>query len=444
MLALLAGLTACAKVTIMKVGDPTGPEGLRFYMPRPYVFVHEPFVVSSEAFIVNGQMSVDGQYVLITDANANAQLDQVLIARGTGGIPASTVIATPRQDGAFGPQSEQEGTEPPPAPPPTVPTDNDDQENEQDEEDENDQSDAQRNGILNISVTNDNNAYAVTPLKRYMDVVWLPDFTEQYVVQGRAGFGNASIGMEMGQGWSLQGLDAAVDNDSVVSSLLRFYDQTINSLSTVVQTKLGVSSLAMGGDGGPQATSELTAASFGPGTPLSIKVTVARMAAPGLYPILKESEFGQVAQARTLAGNGTMLIPIPPLTRIAFNTYEVVVIEAATASGDSPARLHQYPGDSNPTTGGNPPADRSTAGDPPTRLMALESGLQVELNEGSTQGNSWTVSLRLGADNQTVTANLTRTGMPAMSESDAKNAITEQVVRVGGFTLNGDISVTNQ
>ena len=66
----LALLSGCASVKIQKIdasGNASGPEGMRFYLPRPYVSVYEPFIVSAKSYLVRGQLSGDGNYVLIND-----------------------------------------------------------------------------------------------------------------------------------------------------------------------------------------------------------------------------------------------------------------------------------------------------------------------------------------------------------------------------------------
>ena len=46
--AAAAALAGCASVNVVKVtGDPQ-PEGIPFYLPRPYVQVFEPFVIGSK------------------------------------------------------------------------------------------------------------------------------------------------------------------------------------------------------------------------------------------------------------------------------------------------------------------------------------------------------------------------------------------------------------
>ncbi len=48
-----------------------------------------------------------------------------------------------------------------------------------------------------------------------MDIVYLPDFEEQYVVSSRANLGNANFQINLGQGWSLQGFNSLSDNSAI-------------------------------------------------------------------------------------------------------------------------------------------------------------------------------------------------------------------------------------
>src|SRR3954469_20983357 len=70
----LAAITAalfsgCGSVTVYKVtpeGTKTvGPNGIRYYLPRPYVSVFEPFVIDSTPYLVSGQLTADRQFVAI-------------------------------------------------------------------------------------------------------------------------------------------------------------------------------------------------------------------------------------------------------------------------------------------------------------------------------------------------------------------------------------------
>lgn len=331
-LALLAAavlLAGCAQVLVQKVDRATGQvvagsaEGLRFYLPRPYVSVFEPFIVASEVYLARGEMSPDSTHVLLTQVPPGMA---EIVAQGAGpagmgalrSIESSRVQVAPAATG--GAQSAAAPAAAAAAAPaaaasaaaPTV-----------------------AGGVLNYKATNDNSAFAVTPQPRYFNILWLPDFDEQYVVTAKAGLGNAGVVLGFGQGWSLQGLEATVDNSALAKPLLEFYSGTLGALQKLATAKIEAPLAAL--TGGAQSAS---ASTFAGGTPVTLKVTRVRIVAPGLYPVLKPGEMRglqlDAAQSRRI------LAPLPPLTNIAFNTYDVVVIEAARSTGDSALRIQQY------------------------------------------------------------------------------------------------------
>ena len=332
---LLLLTASCATVEIHRIGtdgEVIGPEGLRFYMPRPYVAVNEPFIVSGEAYLVGGEITPDGKYVLINDIKLTDGTNGRFVSRFLGTtarkISVTNVIAVDEgmkversgeQSTSEGAMVKEEETETASLKKPVQ----------------------EKTGTLNLKVANDNSAYAVTPMKRYIDIVWLPDFEEQYVVKGKAGLGNASIAMQLGQGWSLQGIEANVDNSSMTGRIYDLIDQGAEILSTLGRAQLGLPPVSMGG--GEQFASETPpdVTRFLGGTPLTVKVTFVRIAAPGIYPILKPEEMEKIPSDQK-AFEDRILVPIAPMTNIAFNTYEAVVVEAALATGDSALRLHQY------------------------------------------------------------------------------------------------------
>lgn len=359
---VVVGTAGCASVSVNKVTPETGKivdgaaEGLRFYLPRPYVSVFEPFIVASEVFLANGELSADSTYVLLTQVPKGMDnlvgkrlLDGGTQSMGPLAIDARQVIARPAMP--FGPQ----------AAPVT------DKASSESGKEEN-QSDAASGGktvenaslggVLNFKAINDNTAFAVTPQPRYFNILWLPDFDEQYVISAKPGLGNAGVVVTTGQGWNLQGLDAKVDNSAVVGPLLKFYSGTFTALQKLATAKIEAPlALLAGGSGtGPQsarvAGTKDAKAEFPAGTPVTVKVTKVRVVAPGLYPILKPKEL-QLASASSIGEQQKqrisdeeqkkrILVPQSPFTNIAFNTYDVIVIEAARSTGDSALRIQQY------------------------------------------------------------------------------------------------------
>lgn len=326
----LAVLAGCASVSVQKLDRTTGmvvegaAEGMRFYLPRPYVSVFEPFIIASEVYLARGEISPDSSYVLLTQVPPGLEklVNSDLAENRQGGmgdlkVEASKVRAVARDGGS--PQSASAA----PQPPASI-----------DSAEEGNKAEASE-GLLNYKATNDNSAYAITPQPRYFNILWLPDFDEQYVVSAKAGLGNAGVVMGFGQGWSLQALDATVDNSAIAKPLLEFYSSMLGSLQKLATAKIEAPLSAL--VGGPQSAS---ATSFKGGTQVTLKVTKVRIVAPGLYPILKPKEMDAVKLDAEKAKR--ILAPDPPLTNIAFNTYDVIVIEAARTTGDSALRIQQY------------------------------------------------------------------------------------------------------
>ena len=382
-------LTGCASVHVRKLDASgqvieTSADGLRFYLPRPYVSVFEPFIVASEAFLGSGEVSPDGHYVLITHMPEG--LGRVWAAGAGGKSMGPMRIRTEaiRWVGPAGPQMAVQAADKSASaaeqgnakaadsaassPAPSKPL----------------------GGLLNLKATNDNAAFAITPQPRYFNLLWLPDFDEQYVVQTKGRLGNTSVVIGLGQGWSLQGLDATVDNSALAKPLLEFYGKTIEALQKTASASLsrGLSAdvLATGaGDaGGPNAAPGAAAptpptkdaAVVAAGLRVTVKVTKLRVAAPGLYPILKPKEMAAIQIQQ--GSDGRILKPVAPFTNIAFNTYDVIVVEAARATGDSALRVHQYVDSNAPgATAGS--AANADAGAGASEGKA-KTGLEVAIN----------------------------------------------------------------
>lgn len=372
--------SGCASVKVKEVNNLEGPSGLRFYMPRPYVSVHEPFIVAAEPYLTSGYVSPDGRFVTVDhvpeklsnqitrSATGGAQMSYVPVPLGELADSIGKLESTPRglggqllgnlsseklleiirdlagQKGAESILTEirealekgMSDEETPTSDPETGGGDGDNGEKPKVDV---------KTGVLTQKMTNDNGAFAMVALKRYFDVVYLPDFDREMIVQGRAGLGNASIVMQMGQSWSLQGIETTADNSELTKRMYQIIDTGM---------KLGTTALG-GGAGGGVATDAVAklfsgtraiaapvGASLPPGVPVAVKITKLRIAAPGLYPILKPEEYKNVDQSKFPAESGErILLPIYPYTNIAFNTYSVLVVEAAEVGKDTSISLRQ-------------------------------------------------------------------------------------------------------
>ena len=67
-------LSGCASVRVVSVTNPGQPEGIPYYLPRPYVQVFEPFVISSTSYFVSGVLSQDKQFLLIDNVKDQNEL----------------------------------------------------------------------------------------------------------------------------------------------------------------------------------------------------------------------------------------------------------------------------------------------------------------------------------------------------------------------------------
>lgn len=396
----------CAKVKVRKVPTPTQytrwsddmqeqadkMEGFRFYLPRPFIQVRQSFPIRTETYLVHGKASADGRYVIVGAVEANSGLAKYVATGANRALipaqhiqdpskPSSTAIrqqndevkkATKEKNdaerrtmedsietGVVGkpaqaPQQPQKTiATPPPVEPPTL------------------------TGINKKNTTNDNGAAAVQFLRgANFDVVYMPDFEEQFVVSSKAGLGNAEFELNLGQGWSLQGFNSISDNSELNKRIFDLIDRSMELVDTAATAKVDdfVAGLNPGDSATlPRAQSESTGqgddkAVVRPSQDVTLKVTVVYYAAKGLYPVMKPremqervtgqettyysidlfklnpnvtgiSEFDPSALARAqvaVANESTdYTVPKYPYQFISFNTFNYMAIEVVENSQTS-------------------------------------------------------------------------------------------------------------
>ena len=444
-------LASCSSVSIIKVTEGTPqPEGIPFYLPRPYVQVFEPFVIGSKAYLVSGKLSPDGKYLLIDNVTDQGSLDglfrsdlsreqapkvPVNIIRKAGAAPGAPGLTGGAQGGTEAPATPEApasaASAPAAASAPSATA--------------SEPTGAQPTGNFNVSVTNTSSLFPPTLGRRFFDVVWMPDFDEKYVVQGKPGLGNANIGVTMTQGWGLYGLDARIDNSALVKPLLDFYSTGLDALGKLAKSKIfPAGELTGGGAQGAIETAELP-----PAARVTIKVTRVQVVAPGLYPVLKPKETSAVTESASSGPRDlvTRHIPQRPYTNIAFNTYEVVVVEAAKPTGDTPMNLQRYFDQNGPGGALTTPAAPNLTGDggaTPFSVADLEGKVNALLaNRKGSGGEVWKVSnLKQEGANLTGTATLTGgTNKPAglATMADVGTFVANQT---GSKFLPGNVKLT--
>lgn len=327
-LATAFAIAGCAKVDIKKVPTPTQyvhwtdamqkksdkMKGIRFYLPRPFINVFESFPIRTDIYIADGVVSPDGKYVLIKSVKPESGLNDYM-----AGIPSLTKIPSryvtvPKQNEveravhtqsaaieAAQKKAEQAARN-------SMPTGG----SPQDSKDTTTPSSQPVTGINQRSVTNDNAAFAFQPLRGNFDIVYMPDFEEQYVISSFAGLGNAQFVLKLGQGWSLQGFNSLTDNSELNKRMYDLIDTAIKAAKTAVSAMGGMPLPALpagitemfkpqsgavtleGDEGKPNAT---------PHTPVSLKIVVVHYAAKGLYPVIKPHELEE-RTVSTVKGSG--------------------------------------------------------------------------------------------------------------------------------------------
>ncbi|MCG8685380.1 MAG: hypothetical protein MI892_10920 [Desulfobacterales bacterium] len=473
-------LVGCAKVTVRKVPSPSQyvewtdrmqekadeMEGFRFYLPRPFINVFESFPVRTDVFLAEGVVSADGRFVVVRrmwDENGNTRypggfkeglrIDSKFISRGT-----DTKAQSDEEEDAE-PATDLPGVAPglpgrertPPVAGATQPP---------------------TTGQNRRAVTNDNSAYAYQPMRGNLDVVYLPDFDEQYVVSSSSGLGNVEFQLNFGQGWSLQGFNSLADNSQLNNRIFDVIDSATQLAETAAFAAAGLPSLPTQLPGmdaiAPQAGEEDPV--LVQGTPVSLKVVIVHYAAKGAYPVIKprelqeriqtESEYfiwidifrwggrttpatkfdpDAIKRARQSISNetGKFTVPRYPYQYIAFNTFRYMAIETLTPGAHPFGTLYDKtgtqgdPGDRRlesppPATAGLssviPPADRGKQAD----LQDFADSIQ-NLNTPKINGVVYTVTdAKVVDDKVSVTLREDKTSPPqSVKVAQIKEALRE-------------------
>jgi hypothetical protein len=415
LLSVLA-LSACSTVGVYKASsdgfvpsNKNREDGFPFYLPRPYVQVYEPFVISSDAYLAVGRVSADGKYLLIE--NLPTALSAIATPSSFGGstaVPLANVrgfgakdsaktrlrgkfqSGTPEfsndklpdetpsdkpassQPSASAPAPDKEASSSSGTPAPDKPTSE------------------PASGKSKSTVNQSAIPFVPTLGRRFFDVIWLPDFDEKYIIEHKPRLGNSKLGVTMTQGWGLFGLEAETDNSGLAGPLLNFYSQSLSALTKLTQSKIFPGSLQ---SGTTEADSK-ELRQLGPGTPVSIKVTKVSVVAPGLYPVLKPAELERGKGTVSSPSQARVLRPVAPFTNIAFNVYEVLVVEATKPEGDSPMNLQKYfDGPSTGAGSGSSASNQQQDAAPPFDEAKFIKDSNVELaQQKGSDGAHWQVT----------------------------------------------------
>jgi hypothetical protein len=297
---LLCALAAgCAQATIRKVPNRADYEqwtdaeqkhadsmcGLRVYGSRPYVVVHQSFPLPpSKSYLVDGVVSADGKFVKLDPVasrlgtRACAELAADLHHFSSGEMYELPLTALWKSQGSTatkgGAPKAEGGTI-------TAPALLDAPVHAKAED--------RPTGTATLALQTELEAWATKKLGERFEVVYLPDFEEQYVIDPQANLGSARVSVTQGPGGQMLAMGMQVDNSAVTRPLVDAYTKAVEAVGTRLTSVLGtdpadsvVTPKAEGADVG-----EVKEVS---GHPITVRVHVLTMASPGVYPVLKASE----------------------------------------------------------------------------------------------------------------------------------------------------------
>jgi hypothetical protein len=158
------------------------------------------------------------------------------------------------------------------------------------------------------------------------DVLMLPDFDEQYAIDHESGIGIASLELGMENGWMVEKASVEIDNSRLGQFIVATSEKLVDFGLEVARaaTSLKLPSL-FAKDDAEQQSGDLVE-----GSAVLLKIRYAVEAQRGLYPVLKRSETSTKAPVSSFK-NGTVYVPYPPLTVVAYDTRRYVDVELLAA-----------------------------------------------------------------------------------------------------------------
>lgn len=302
-------VTACSNVTPRLATGTVGEKGLHYYMTRPFVVVHKPFPIQSEVFLASAVVSADGRYIRVVSGPPElVELLGPIPARVDGG-KVLIVQQLPQDNGDDFIAQGSEGTKPDEGAKPPEPAKPDDGKAE-----------SQRIAMSNVTATTDITSMPRFDLDDTLSLVFLPDYDREFVVETKQKLGFTKLALNMGPGNTLLGFSADVDN-SALGKVIFGSIKDLMSSGTGRLVKLISGPTAQGSVGTVSKRSDLA------GQTITLRVHRIKMAAQGLYPLVKPKEVLDGKYDTPADGKRRYLQPVAGY-QIPYDYYEVVLFEA--------------------------------------------------------------------------------------------------------------------
>lgn len=318
--AALASLAGCASVDVTRISDTNRntAKGFRYYMPRPYLVVKQPFTVAGQEYITQGTLNPDNSVAIdpgalpafVRDAMGHTGTEVIRIDRTR--IAASQAVRASLAEA----QSAADPAEKP-APKPAAPAST-----EKETEASTDYGGTK--GLLQTAgdPATDPRVDLHNPL---FDIIYLPDFEEQYAVRVSGGLGKGSLQLGLENGWMVERASAEVDNTELGKFIYRNIDKATDLAIGAAKVALGLPP----GVSSSSGTGEEQAGAAARG--VLLRIVVLTEAQPGTYPFLKLSEttknFADNQRSNPQNASTYVHLACPPDTRVSYNAVRRVRIE---------------------------------------------------------------------------------------------------------------------
>ena len=193
-----------------------------------------------------------------------------------------------------------------------------------------------------IATSGDPSTSPQLKINDYFDIVMMPDFDQQYVINIQPGVGKANGAIGLENGWMMEKASVDLDNSKlgqfIFSNVEKLVDLGID-LAKVSTGPGGIASLLAEGATG-SSSQGLHVQGEAPGATILLRVRYVLEAMPGLYPVLKPAD-GEAWKAPIFqpgAGDkDRVMVPYPPFTVVAYNVRRMVAIERVNVTSAAAA-----------------------------------------------------------------------------------------------------------
>lgn len=310
--ALVLATATCADVSVRHVASTDfTTEGARYYLPRPYLAVKEPFPVGGEDFLTTGTLQDDWLVHIDLPAGLPGPVRRFFKADDPRvGLVAPGLVMQRKERNAKPPGLSKQAAVPDGGASPT------------------DAGLGPDGGSGTPSASADveeTSGSTVVPISELFDVVMLPDFDQQYAIKVSAGIGASGLKLNLKNGWMAEQLGFNVDNTAIGNFILTNIQKVVDLGIGAAQTALEPASALTAAAGALTKQGLPAGAAPRPPAPpqVVLRVRYALEALPGLYPILKPGEKppGGAEQPEWV------LVPYPPYTVVAYRVRETILVE---------------------------------------------------------------------------------------------------------------------